>query len=141
MNLRGVVSVVGKPGLYKVIGQNKSGFVVEGLVDTKVKLVVSLSSSKLASLEDITIFSADDEDIRLVDIFEKMTAVESIPEPKADKDTLRAFFNEVAPDHDAERVYTSDIKKVISWYNIIKDLPLFTEPAPEPIGEQAASAE
>ena len=128
MNLKGLVAVSGKPGLYKIIGQNKSGFVLEGLDDQKVKLVVNLTTAKLASLEDITIFG-DDEDLKLIDILENMKGSASIPDPKADGTTLRKYFREIAPSHDEERVYSSDIKKVILWFNIIKDLPLFTEGA------------
>ncbi len=129
MNLRGIVSVSGKPGLHKVIGQNKSGFVLESLDAQKVKLVVNLSNSKLASLEDITVFG-EDEDLKLTDIFARMKDSASIPDAKADGKTLRAYFNEVAPGHDEEKVYASDMKKIINWYNIIKELPLFTEDAP-----------
>lgn len=130
MNLRGIVSVAGKPGLYKVIGQNKSGFVLESLDAQKLKLVVNLSTSKLASLEDITIFG-DDEDLKLVDIFEKMKDSSSVPDAKADGKTLRAYFREVASGHDEEKVYASDMKKIINWYSIIRELPLFNEEAPE----------
>jgi len=128
MNLRGLVSVSGKPGLYKIIGQNKSGFVLESLDAQKIKLVVNLSTAKLASLEDITVFGEDD-DLKLVDIFTKMKESASVPDPKADGKALRSFFNEVAPGHDEEKVYASDMKKIITWFNIIKELPLFNESA------------
>lgn len=128
MNLKGLVAVSGKPGLYKIIGQNKSGFVLESLDEQKLKLIVNLTTAKLASLEDITIFG-DDDDIKLINIFENMKNTPAIPDPKADGGTLRKYFREVAPAHDEERVYASDMKKIIIWFNIIKDLPLFTESA------------
>ncbi len=133
MNLRGLVSVTGKPGLFKLIGQNKGGFVLETLDASKLKSVVNLSTTKMATLEDITIYG-EDEEIRLLDIFEtiKTNNVET-PDVKADGATLRNFFREVAPNHDEERVYSSDIKKIITWYNIIKELPLFDEEAPAPL--------
>lgn len=142
MNLRGLVSVSGKPGLYKVIGQNKSGFVLESLDEQKVKLVVNISTSKLASLEDITVFGEND-DLKLIDIFENIKASESVPDPKSDGKTLRAYFREVAPEHDEEKVYASDMKKILMWYNIIKELPLFDEepaalPAQAEAGEEAS---
>lgn len=140
MNLRGIVSISGKPGLFKLIGQNKSGFVLESLDEKKSKTVVNLSTSKLASLEDITIFGQD-SDLKLIDIFEKMKASGNIPDAKADGATLRGFFYEVAPEHDEERVYSSDIKKIISWFNIIKELPVFEEAAPAPLGEAPQEAE
>jgi len=130
MNLRGLVSVSGKPGLYKIIGQNKSGFVLESLDAQKIKLVVNLATAKLASLEDITVFGEDD-DLKLVDIFAKMKESASVPDPKADGKALRSFFNEVAPGHDEEKVYASDMKKIITWFNIIKELPSFNESAAE----------
>jgi hypothetical protein len=126
MNLRGIVSVSGKPGLFKVIGQNKSGFVLESLDGQKLKLVVNLTTAKLASLEDITVFGEND-DIKLVDILARMKDSSSVPDPKSDGKTLRNFFREVAPDHDEERVYASDMKKILTWFNLIKDLPLFNE--------------
>ena len=126
MNLKGIVAVSGKPGLFKVIGQNKSGFVLESLDEQKLKVVVNLSTAKLASLEDITVFGEDD-DLKLIDIFERMKTT-SVPDvKKAGGVALREYFREVAPEHDEEKVYSSDIKKIINWYTILKDLPLFTE--------------
>ncbi|WP_276358838.1 DUF5606 domain-containing protein [Daejeonella sp. H1SJ63] len=140
MNLRGLVSVSGKPGLFKLIGQNKSGFILETLDELKNKIVVNISTAKMASLEDITVFG-NSSDIKLSDIFQKMKDAKSIPDAKtADGKVLRSFFIEVAPDHDQERVYASDMKKIISWFNLIKELPLFTEAAPEPLTEGGAPA-
>ncbi|HLW50468.1 MAG TPA: DUF5606 domain-containing protein [Sphingobacteriaceae bacterium] len=133
MNLRGLVAVTGKPGLFKLIGQNKNGFVIESLDQQPVRLIVNISTTKMATLEDITIFGEDDE-IRLIEVLKKMKeSSDSIPEAKSDGMVLRNFFREVAPDHEESRVYTSDIKKIITWYNIIKELPLFDEPEPEPL--------
>jgi len=140
MNLKGLVAVSGKPGLYKVIGQNKSGFVLESLDEQKLKLIVNLSTAKLASLEDITVFG-EDEDLKLVDIFENMKDSSSIPDPKSDGTTLRKYFREVAPAHDEDRVYASDMKKIITWFNLIKELPLFTESADTPIEETTPAEE
>ncbi|MGV8878005.1 MAG: DUF5606 domain-containing protein [Sphingobacteriaceae bacterium] len=134
MNLHGIVAVSGKPGLWKALAQNKTGFVLESLDEHKTKLIANLATSKLAALDEITIFG-DVGDIHLKDIFEQMKAAQGIPDLKqADGKTLRKFFFEVAPDHDEEKVYTSDIKKILAWFNIIKDLPLFTE-EPEAIAE------
>lgn len=133
MNLRALVSVTGKPGLFKLIGQNKGGFILESLDSAKIKSVVNLNSTKMATLEDITIYG-EEEEIRLLDVLEKIKAEGgNVPDTKSSGDSLREFFREVAPGHDESRVYTSDIKKVISWYNIIKEFPLFEEEAPAPI--------
>ncbi len=140
MNLRGIVSVSGKPGLYKVIGQNKSGFILESMDAAKSKLITN-ANSKLATLDDITVFG-EDEDITLISILEKMkeTATSNaIPDPKADGKVLRTYFSTVAPTHDIERVYASDIKKIISWFNFLSTLPLFDEPSPS-VEENATDA-
>jgi len=129
MNLQAIVSVSGKPGLWKALTQNKSGFILESLDEKKTKLVANISTAKLASLDEITIFG-EDGDIRLKDVFEKMKAAASVPDAKADGNQMRVFFREVAPDHDEEKVYTSDIKKVINWFHILKDMPLFSEADP-----------
>lgn len=135
MNLRGLISVSGKPGLFKLVGKNKSGFILESLDEQKVKIIVSMATSKIASLEDITVFTSD-ADLKLVAIFERMKDAKSIPDTKAmDSNSLHTFFGEVAPHYDTERVYLSDIKKIINWFNIIKELPLFTEEAPEPLSD------
>jgi len=140
MNLRGIVSVSGKPGLFKLIGQNKAGFVLESLDAQKVKTVVNLSTTKMASLEDITIFGEED-DIRLPDVLEKIREEENLPDlKKATGNDLREFFRTVAPNHDEDRVYTSDIKKIASWFNILKELPLFNEEAPEPVETAESNA-
>lgn len=140
MNLRGLVSVSGKPGLFKLIGQNKSGFILETLDEQKNKIVVNISTAKMASLEDITVFG-DTADLKLSDIFAKMKGSKNIPDAKtAEGKVLCTFFTEVAPEYDQERVYASDMKKIINWFNTIKDLPLFAEAAPEPLAEGASVA-
>ncbi|MFD2145655.1 DUF5606 family protein [Mucilaginibacter antarcticus] len=142
MNLSAIVSVAGKPGLWKALVQNKTGFVLESLDAQKTKLIANLSTSKLAALDEITIFG-DDEDIKLKDVLERVKAAANVPDAKADGTTLRNFFREVAPGHDEEKVYASDMKKIINWYNILKELPLFNEaPAAAPEageGDKAAA--
>ncbi|SDD65790.1 hypothetical protein SAMN05216464_102200 [Mucilaginibacter pineti] len=140
MNLQGIVAVSGKPGLWRALAQNKTGYVLESLDAQKTKLIVNLSTAKLAALSEITIFGVDD-DIKLIDVFEEMKSAASIPDTKADGKKLRTFFFEVAPDHDEEKVYASDMKKVISWYQLLKDLPLFNEPDPTqaPVAEAEAA--
>jgi hypothetical protein len=130
MNLRGIVSVSGKPGLWKALAQNKTGFILESLDAQKTKLVANLSTAKIAALDEITIFG-DDEDIKLTDILERMKSAKNVPDAKADGKQLRELFREVAPGHDEEKVYASDMKKVVSWYHIMKDMPLFSEVAPD----------
>ena len=132
MLLEKIISISGKPGLFKLIGQIKSGFVLETLDDKKIKSTVNLSTTKMATLEDITIYG-EEEEIRLIDVFEAIKEKGGQTPDGKDGQVLREFFREVAPGHDESRVYSSDIKKIIAWYNIIKELPLFEEEAPEPI--------
>ncbi len=139
MNLRGIVSLSGKPGLYKALAQNRSGFVLESLDEAKNKVVTN-ATSKLATLDDITVFGEDD-DITLISIFEKMketAATNAVPEAKADAKVLRDYFSTIVPNHDPERVYASDIKKIITWYGILSVLPLWDE---KPEQESAENAE
>jgi hypothetical protein len=128
MNLQGIVSVAGKPGLWKALAQNKTGFVLESLDEKKTKLVANLSTAKLAALDEITIFG-NDEDIKLTDVLARIKNADAVPEVKADGKKMREFFREVAPDHDEEKVYASDMKKVLAWYYILKDMPIFNEEA------------
>lgn len=129
MNLRGIVAVSGRPGLYKLVGQNKAGYVLESLDAQKVKIVANISTTKLASLEDITVYGQED-DLKLVDVLANIAAKGDAPDAKADTAVLRSFFNEVAPNHDEDKVYASDMKKIVTWYHLLKELPLFTEDAP-----------
>ncbi|HEY8930852.1 MAG TPA: DUF5606 domain-containing protein [Mucilaginibacter sp.] len=141
MNLQGIVAVSGKPGLWKALAQNKTGYILESLDAQKTKLVANLSTAKLAALHEITIFGEDD-DIKLTDVFERIKNASSVPDAKADGKVLRTFFREVAPDHDEEKVYASDMKKIISWFQLLKDQPFFNEPdpaeAPAPVAEEPA---
>jgi hypothetical protein len=140
MNLRGIVSVSGKPGLWKALAQNKTGFILESLDAHKTKLIANLSTAKIAALDEITIFG-DDQDIRLTEVLERFKTVKNVPDAKADGTLLRQLFREVAPDHDEEKVYASDMKKIVSWYHILKDMPLFSEAAPEQVqAEEPAAA-
>jgi len=128
MNLRGIVSLSGKPGLYKALAQNRSGFILESLDAAKNKVVTN-ATSKLATLDDITIFGHD-EDITLISVLEKMKETAStnpIPDAKADQKVLREYFTFISPNHDPERVYASDIKKIITWYGILSQLALWSE--------------
>lgn len=142
MNLRGIVAVSGRPGLFKLVGQNKAGYVLESLDAQKVKIVANITTTKLASLEDITVYG-EDEDLKLTDVLANMVAAKGeVPDAKADPKVLKAFFTEVAPNHDQEKVYASDMKKIVSWYHLLKDLPLFSEEAPAaPAEGEAVKAE
>ncbi len=120
--LKDILSVPGKPGLFKLISQGKNMLIVESLVDKK--RIPVLAHEKVIALGDIAIFTEDEEkplgDV-LNSIKEKEAGKKSTTDPKADSKVLVAFFAEVLPDFDRDRVRTSDIKKIISWYNVLID--------------------
>ncbi len=131
MNLLGIVAVSGKPGLYKVLGQNKAGYLLETLGEEQTKVMVS-THARLAALDETTVYGLV-EDILLRDILLEMQSKAEelpIPEIKMDATQLRSFFNSISPNHDPEKVYISDLKKIVSWYRILEKLPIFTEENP-----------
>lgn len=123
MELKDVVSVAGIGGLHKIVGQRPSGLILETIDEQKRRFPTSLTQ-KVSILEDIAIFTATDE-VRLSEILliikDKEAGGLNIPERKADENTLRGFMADVLPDYDKERVYASDIKKLVGWYAILKD--------------------
>ena len=128
MDLTEILSISGKPGLYKMISHTKNGMLVESMNDQKRFPV--FSHEKISSLEEISIFTETD-DIPLKEVFQKiheMLEGNKAMGHKSSSDELKDFFDDVIPDYDKERVYVSDIKKVIQWYNILheKDLLDFT---------------
>jgi hypothetical protein len=129
MDLKDILSIAGKPGLYKNIGQAKSGVIVESLIDGK--RFPAFAHERISSLAEISVFTYED-DIPLEEVFkkiyEKFEGKEAI-DPKAGGKELKAFMKEVLPDYDEDRVYTSDIKKLVAWYNLLisKGLVEFTE--------------
>ncbi|HQV01480.1 MAG TPA: DUF5606 domain-containing protein, partial [Bacteroidia bacterium] len=120
MSLKGIISIAKMPGLYKVIAQSKSGFIVESLGDKK-RMPVS-ATQRISMLEDISMYCKSG-DTPLKDIFQKMKNSEAILslDAKADIEKLKAAFETVLPDYDTERVYNSDIQKVIKWFQMLKD--------------------
>ncbi|WP_276089839.1 DUF5606 domain-containing protein [Pedobacter sp. JY14-1] len=140
MNLRGIVAVSGRPGLFRLVGQNKAGYILESLDAQKVKIVANLATAKLASLEDITVYG-EDEDLKLADVFTNIAAASEVPDGKADAAALKKLFEEVVPAYDRDKVYTSDMKKIVSWYHILKDTPAFTEELPAENGPEAVKVE
>lgn len=119
MDLSEILSIAGKPGLFKVVAQTKSGVVVESLLDKK--RLTAFASDRMSSLEEISVFTEDD-DLPLRDVFKSISDKQEGKEAinhKSDGKDLKAFFEEVMPDYDKERVYTSDIKKIIQWYNLL----------------------
>ncbi|MFK7814188.1 MAG: DUF5606 domain-containing protein [Maribacter sp.] len=122
MSLEKILSIGGKPGLYKLVTQTRSGFVAESLLDGK-KITVGLRSN-VSVLSEIAIYTLDEE-LPLREVFQKIQVKEkggktSIPH-KSEKIKLEEYFFEVLPNYDEDRVYASDIKKVIQWYNLLQE--------------------
>ena len=133
MNLEKIVAVSGKPGLYEIISQTKGGIIVQSLIDKK-RLPIN-AMHNVSVLNDIAIYTHDDE-VPLRNIFKTIAekGIEIISH-KESNDKLISFFNEVLPSYDEERVYPSNIKKVVQWYNILAtanfDFSLIKEGADE----------
>ncbi len=122
MSLEKILSIGGKPGLYQLLTQTRSGFVAESLLDKK-RITVS-AQSNVSVLSEIAIYTLEEE-IPLGEVFLKIQVKEKGGKTsighKDDKLKLEEYFFEVLPDYDEDRVYASDIKKVIQWYNILHD--------------------
>ena len=135
MNVEKILAIAGYPGLYALKVQTRSGFVAESLLDGK-KITVGLRSN-VSLLSEISIYTFSEEK-PLVDIL-RAIAIKENEGPaishKEDNAKLIAYFKEVLPDYDDERVYASDIKKVLNWYNILQGKGMVSKD--EPIIENA----
>ena len=120
MDLSGIISIAGMSGLYKVIAQTKNGLIVESLADKK--RVPVYATHKVSTLDDVRIYSTADE-VPLKEVFQKIYDKEegatTSVETKASDTDLKKYFKAAFAEFDEERVYTSDIKKVLTWYNIL----------------------
>lgn len=120
--LKTILAISGKPGLYKLVSQAKNMLIVE-TVDAARKRMPVYASDKVISLGDIAMYTDDDE-VPLADVLESVkkkenSAVTAIDYKKASVEELNAFMAEVLPTYDRDRVHTSDIKKLIQWYNLL----------------------
>jgi len=131
MDLKNIMSVSGQPGLFRFISNSRNGIIVESFVDQKRSFVSS--SAKVSSLEEIAVFTSEKE-VPLVEVLKNIFNLENelpVPDPKSEADTLKKFMGEVLPDYDREKVYLSDIKKIVAWYSFLKsnDLLDFSDEA------------
>jgi len=119
MEFSKIIAVTGKPGLFQVISQTKNAVIAESLIDNK-RLAIN-ATQNVSLLENIAIYTYE-EDVPLLDIFTSMFEQTEGKEALSHKESakkLTAFFAEVLPNYDEERVYASNIKKVIQWFNIL----------------------
>ena len=130
MNLEKVLAISGKPGLYELKVQTRTGFVAESLIDGK-KITVNLKSN-VSLLAEISIYTYEGEK-PLTEVMQRIATKENKGQAishKEDNATLAAYFKEILPEYDEERVYPSDIKKVLNWYNTLQAKGLVTDLAP-----------
>lgn len=140
--LRDILSITGKPGLYKLVSRGNNMLIVESLLDGK--RVPTYARDKIVSLGEISMYTMG-EDVSLSEVLTKLgekegLKVAAIDPKKADNDQLRDFFGEVLPDFDRDRVYPSDIRKLIQWYNILINAGI-TDFSIEEEGEEVAIEE
>ena len=129
MNLEGIISVSGKPGLFKVISKKKTGLLVESIPDGKKVSVFALD--KVSALEDISIYTYDD-DIPLKEVYAKLFTLEEGKQSVDHKDSpavLKSKMIEILEDYDQDRVYNSDLKKLFQWYNLLVSAGLLEDEA------------
>lgn len=119
MQLEKIISISGKPGLFKLISQLKNGFIIEDVV-TKKKVSIG-NSSQVSLLDNIAMFTQDKE-VPLFEVFENIAKNSEYKETISHKSTdaeLRDFMGTALPEYDKDRVYVSDMKKLAQWYNIL----------------------
>lgn len=121
MGLDKILSISGKPGLYEIVTQTRSGFIAQSLIDKK-KVSVSIHNN-ISVLSEIAVYTLSEE-LPLREVLKKIKDKES-GQPtsishKDSKDTLEEYFFDVLPDYDEDRVYASDIKKIVQWYNLLQ---------------------
>ena len=119
MALEQILSVSGKPGLYRLVGQMKNGIIVEGVADGKRFPVHG--SVKVSALEEISIYTTDEE-VPLNDVFKAIFDKEGgkkCLDHKSDNKQTKAYFEGILPNYDPDRVYVSDMVKVLKWYNTL----------------------
>lgn len=118
MDYNKIVSVSGLPGLFELISSKSDGAVVRSIEDNSTRFI-STRQHNLSQLESIEVFTTKDN-TNLADVFDAMKkSEEKLPEDKSDNKTLKSYFEKVFPEMDFERVYASDMKKMVKWYNII----------------------
>lgn len=122
MEFKEIATVSGKPGLFKVLKPSRTGVILESLDDKKSKLVVG-ASQRVSLLSEISIYTMDEEGSKPLQEVLKNIEKEFQGDTGlagADNDEYKAFLKHVLPEYDENRVYVSDIKKLISWYGIIR---------------------
>lgn len=144
MDLSKILSISGKPGLYILIGEAKSNIIVESLLDGK--RTPAFPHERISSLKEISIYTSN-EDVPLDEVFKSLHEIQEgkpVDDPKRmSSNAIKTLFEQILPDYDKEAVYTSDMKKVFTWYNLLlnKDLLDFSEEEKEENKENSTETE
>lgn len=141
MDLKGIIAISGKPGLYKVAAQGRNNIIVESL--DSGKKFPAFATDKISALEDISIYTYE-TDVPLVDVYTKIADKNDFTAAISHKESaekLREALTDVLPDYDEDRVYDSDIRKLYQWYNILIDKGLINKEAVETEATQAQEEE
>jgi hypothetical protein len=138
MELKDILNISGHPGLYKVISTSKNSFVVESLQMPKKRFVVS-AASKVAALGDISIYTQENQQSLSKILYTMHIGLDKLPLPDVNNSKeLTGYFAQILPDYDRDRVYVSDIKKIIKWYEILTE---FTDLSVEPVEAEKSEEE
>lgn len=141
IKVKDLMAISGKGGLFRFLAQARNGIVVESLTDKK--RTVAPPTARVSALEDISIFT-ENEDMPLADVLFRIHQKEeggTAINPKSANDELKGYFAEVLPEYDEERVYVSDIRKVLTWYNLLHELGLLEVVEEEEEGAEAKDAD
>ncbi len=119
--LKDILSIGGHSGLFKLVAQAQKGIIVESISDKKRFPVYH--TAKISALEDIAIYTQDEE-VPLYEVFKKIYKIENKSATSFDKNSssadIKEYFEDILPDYDKDRVYVSDMKKVLVWYNLLQ---------------------
>lgn len=120
MDLTKILSITGKPGLFKMVGEAKNNIIVESLIDGKK--IPAFTHERISTLKEISIFT-EDEDVPLKDVLKnifKMQNEQPVPDmKKASSNDIKTLFEKALPNYDKDTVYVSDMKKIFGWYNLL----------------------
>ena len=143
-NLKQIASISGMSGLYRVVKPTRNGIIIESLAEQPERSVAQ-ARHKVSLLDEISIYTTDEQNmIPLAEVFDRIREQydQELPvNAKSSGAELSGFLEEIIPDYDQERVYTSDMKKIVAWYTIVsKFLPYSEEEAAEPAAEEEPTA-
>lgn len=121
--LKTILAISGKPGLYKLVSRGNKSLIVE-TVDEQKKRMPAFGADKVVSLADISIYTDDDNEVTLASVFESIknnyeAKVVDLSPKKSSNEEMIEFFTKVLPNYDTDRVRVSDMRKVLSWYNLL----------------------